>query len=74
MLLLKNSRGRPDFLMTAALASLGAVLLKFLAAGVEVGSFKGGGYPDAATIGAILVPTFIAYTTKRVAVKSEHHQ
>lgn len=71
MFLLKNSRGHPDFLMTSAALALGAALLKFLLNGVAVGAVHLGTV-DAALIGAVLVPTFTAYTAKRI--KCDHAQ
>ena len=63
--LLKNSRGRPDFLMTAAALALGAAVVKFLLNAVVLGPVNCG-TTDAALIGAILAPTFLAYTAKRI--------
>lgn len=67
MFLLKNGRGNPDFLMTGAALTLAVVLLKVLAAGVVVGRVQLGGI-DAALVGALLTPTFLAYTAKRIGV------
>ena len=68
MFLMKNSRGRPDFLMSAAVLTLGAVLARFLATGVTVGKFAIGPL-DAGLVAALLTPTFGAYVAKRVAAK-----
>lgn len=66
--LMTNSRGRPDFLMTAAALALGTVLAKFLANGVVVSGYQLGAL-DSGLVAAILAPTFGAYTAKRIAAK-----
>lgn len=63
--MIKNGRGRPDALLTFSATSVLVVLLKVLLNGV---AYKGltFGTIDAALVGAILLPTVGAYTTKRV--------
>lgn len=61
-----NSRGRPDALLTFAAWSVVVVLVKVLLHGVNVKGWSFGTI-DAALVGAVLLPTLGAYTTKRVA-------
>jgi hypothetical protein len=63
---IRNTRGKKDALLTFALASVAVVLVKVLLNGA---SFRGitFGTVDAALVGAVLLPTLGAYTTKRVA-------
>lgn len=61
---LKNSKGRPDAMLTCAIVSLAVVLAKFLVSGVTVnwgGHTIAAGTLDASLAGAILLPTFGAY-------------
>lgn len=63
--MMKNSRGKPDALLTFSAMSVVVVLLKILLNGVI---YKGWtfGTIDATLVGAVLLPTVGAYTTKRV--------
>lgn len=65
MFLLKNSQGRPDFLMTAATLTLAAVLVKVILNGAVVVGIACGTI-DPSLVGALLVPTLTAYTAKRI--------
>ncbi len=68
MILLRNSKGKPDFAMTASALSLAAVLLKVLAGGAVVQwgakTFTVGNL-DAGLATAILASTFTAYVFRR---------
>ncbi len=64
-----NSDGKRDFLLTASVTALATVLAKVLLAGVSFKGFTFGAAPDAALVGALLVPTLGAYTYKRVELK-----
>lgn len=64
--MVRNSRGRPDALLTFAAGSVAVVLVKVLLNGVDVAGWTFGTI-DAALVGAVLIPTLGAYTTKRVA-------
>lgn len=68
MLWIKNTNGRPDAVLTFALVSMVIVFFKLMFAGVEF-SFDGFKWIvqtiDAATIGAILVPTLGAYVSNK---------
>lgn len=64
--MLRNSRGRPDALLTFAVAAVAVVLAKVLLQGVTVGTWSFGGI-DAGLVAAVLTPTLGAYTAKRVA-------
>jgi hypothetical protein len=66
----RNSQGEPDFLMTSSALALAVVLGKALASGAVVGAYQFGTL-DAATAGAILAPTFVAYTAKRIQLGKE---
>lgn len=63
--MMKNSRGKADALLTFSVMSVTVVLIKVLLNGV---AFKGWtfGTIDASLVGAVLLPTVGAYTTKRV--------
>lgn len=63
--MVKNSRGKPDALLTFSLISVLTVLGKVLLNGATIGPVHCGTI-DAALIGAVLVPTVGAYTVKRV--------
>jgi uncharacterized MnhB-related membrane protein len=69
--LMKNARGRPDFLMTAAALATLTVLLKVLLNGVVVRGVNLG-VIDPMLVGAVLAPTLGAYTLKRVKVDKEN--
>jgi hypothetical protein len=64
--MLRNSRGRPDALLTFSAGAVAVVLLKVLASGVVVGGVALGSI-DATLAGAVLTPLVAAYTAKRVA-------
>lgn len=67
--MLKNSRGKPDALITFSAAAVATVLVKVLLNGV---STTIGAHPisfgtiDPTIIAAVLVPTIGAYTAKRL--------
>lgn len=63
--MMRNSRGKPDALLTFAVISVTAVLIKVLLNGVVFRSWNFGTI-DGNLAGAILLPTVGAYTTKRV--------
>jgi len=69
-MLLKNSRGNPDFLMTASALTLGAVLLKFVLGGAVIGPVQFGPMPGADLVAALIGPTLAAYTVRRIKVAS----
>lgn len=60
-----KSNGDPDHALTFAAFAVGAVLVKFLAAGltVTIGTkvLSAGGPPDAGVIAALLMPTLGTY-------------
>ncbi len=58
--MLKNSKGRPDAMLTASMLSLVVVLLKVLANGAIVGGHSFGTI-DGGLVAAVLGPTFAAY-------------
>lgn len=66
-LLLKNSLGKKDFLMTASVLSLGTVLLKVLISGAVIAGHQMGTI-GGEVIAAVLVPTLGSYTYKRTAL------
>lgn len=65
---IKNTSGKPDAMLTFAVAGLGVVLTKFLMTGI---SLTFGGHPmdfgtiDGTSIAAILTPTLGAYVARR---------
>jgi hypothetical protein len=63
--MIRNSRGRPDALLTFSVWGVVVVLLKVLGNGA---SFKGVSFGaiDAALVGAVLAPTLGSYVVKRV--------
>lgn len=63
--MIRNSRGKPDALLTFSAMSVAVVLVKVLLSGVVVGTWTFGTI-DAGIIGAVLAPTVGAYTWKRV--------
>ncbi len=68
MILLKNSKGKPDFAMTAAVFSLAVVLAKVLAGGAVVHWGERTltvGNLDAGLAAAVLGSTFTAYVFRR---------
>jgi hypothetical protein len=68
VILLKNSKGKPDFAMTAAVVSLATVLLKALAGGAVIqwgARTLTVGNLDAGLAAAILASTFTAYVFRR---------
>lgn len=63
--MLKNSRGKPDALLTFSVLAVTVVLAKILLNGVVYKTWNFGTI-DANLVGAVLVPTLGAYTSKRV--------
>lgn len=65
--MLKNSRGRPDALVTFAAGAVAVILLKVLLNGVSLAVLGGVSFGtiDATLVGAVLLPTLTAYTAKR---------
>jgi hypothetical protein len=73
---IKNTDGKPDAVLTFALMSVVTVLFKLLLAGLVV-SYKT--YftwtitvPDAATIGAVFLPTLGAYVSNKYVTYNYH--
>jgi hypothetical protein len=65
---LKNSNGSPDAVLTMTFIGFIIVMIKVLFAGFAInvaGREISVGTIDAATIGAILAPTFTAYVSRR---------
>ncbi len=62
---MRNSAGKPDAMLTAAMIALAILLAKVLLAGLEVRGVRVGPAPDPGTIGALLLPTFGAYWARR---------
>lgn len=64
----RNTKGRPDAMLTFAVVSFGVVLAKFIISGASI-SVSGHdihfGSVDAASIAALLTPTFGAYVARR---------
>lgn len=72
----KNTDGRPDAVLTFAVLGFTTIILKLLFAGLHlvighVVDFTVQGV-DAATIGAILVPTLGAYVSNRYVALTQH--
>jgi hypothetical protein len=63
--MLRNSRGRPDALLTFAAGAVVVAFVKVLLHGVVAFGMTFGSI-DAATIAALLTPTLGAYTAKRI--------
>lgn len=63
--MIRNSRGRPDALLTFSAAAVFVVLAKVLLSGVVIAGYSFGTI-DALAIAAVLTPTLGAYTAKRV--------
>lgn len=66
--MVRNSEGKRDAVLTMTLVGFAVILLKFLLAGVTVGSFTFGDV-DATVIGALLTPTMGAYVARRYTDK-----
>lgn len=62
---IKNTRGKPDALLTFAVVGIACVLLKFLASGVTLPNGFQFGTLDAALAGAIFLGCVAPYTAKR---------
>ena len=66
---IKNTDGRPDAVLTFALFSVATVLMKMLFAGLTIKYKEFFTYtvmaPDAATIGAVFLPTLGAYVSNK---------
>ena len=63
--MLKNSRGRPDALLTVAVLGTVVVLAKVLVSGASYGGISFGTI-DGGLVAAALAPTLGAYTLKRI--------
>ena len=63
--MIRNSRGRPDALLTFSAGAVAAVIAKLLVSGVTIAGV-GLGTLDAGLAAAVLGPTLGAYTAKRV--------
>lgn len=70
--MIRNSRGRKDALLTFSVMSITVILIKVLLNGVNIKGWSFG-VIDASLVGAVLVPTLGAYTTKRVVGGKEDH-
>jgi hypothetical protein len=66
----RNSRGERDFLLTSSALALGVVLARALLGGLTL---RGLTIPpfDTGLVAALLTPTFVAYTVKRVAIAGQ---
>jgi len=64
-MMIKDSTGNKSMTATFAYVAFGVVMLKFLLAGVVVGSFQFGTV-DSLSIAAVLTPTLGAYTVRRL--------
>jgi acyl-coenzyme A thioesterase PaaI-like protein len=67
MIWLRNSRGRPDALLSIATAGAVAVLAKVVIGGMVVGGWQAGTI-DSTLAGVVLASTLGAYTTKRIKI------
>ncbi|MHB8407932.1 MAG: hypothetical protein ACYDHY_07600 [Acidiferrobacterales bacterium] len=65
---IKNTKGRPDSMLTISLLGFAVVLFKFILSGVTMTLFGhevNFGTVDAATVAAILTPTLGSYVARR---------
>ena len=65
---IRNTRGKPDSMLTISMLGFAVVLFKFILSGVNVTLFGYNvnfGTVDAATVAAILTPTLGSYVARR---------